>query len=251
MIVLKPRNGDGVSYLYEPRRKMSLEEQVRLLSMVDIFEPLSREELVEIGRRTPDIHLGQGEIFCAPEDRGERLFLLKEGRVQVYEVDSEGRELTLSVAEGGTILGEMALTGQRLKGVYLKALESSVVCALKRRDLERLILIKPEVGLRLVRYLSERLRETEIRLAEFAHKDVSARLASQLLRLVESEGVVTGEGYRIPTRYTHEQLATIIGSRRAPVTRAFSKLREEGVVELENRHIYVLDLEALERAAEA
>jgi CRP/FNR family transcriptional regulator, cyclic AMP receptor protein len=88
--------------------------------------------------------------------------------------------------------------------------------------------MKPEVGLRLVRYLSERLRETEISLPEFAHKDVPVRLASQILRLVESEGVVSREGYKIPTRYTHEQLATMIGSRRAPVSRTFAKLRKPG-----------------------
>jgi DNA-binding GntR family transcriptional regulator len=79
-----------------------------------------------------------------------------------------------------------------------------------------------------------------------------ARLASQILRLLESEGVVTGEGrYRIPTRYTHEQLATMIGSKRVPVTRAFRKLEEAGAVELKARHVYVIDHEALKRAAEA
>jgi hypothetical protein len=39
-----------------------LNEQVRLLSMVDILEPLSREELEELGRRAPDSHLQEGEL---------------------------------------------------------------------------------------------------------------------------------------------------------------------------------------------
>ncbi len=230
---------------------ISMEEQVRLLSMVDILEPLSEEELQGLAWRTPDINLKQGEVFHTPEERGEKLFVLKKGRVQVYEVNSEGRETTLSVVEDGTILGEMALTGQSLSGVYVRALEPSVIAALKRRDLEYLILSNPEVGLRLVRLLSNRLRQAETRLAELTHKDVPARLAGQILKLVESEGVVMGEDhYKIPTRYTQKQLATMIGCQRLAVTRAFAKLQDGGSVELRRRYIHVLNLEALKRLSE-
>ena len=74
------------------------------------------------------------------------------------------------MVEGGHIFGKMALTCQRLSGVYVRALEPSVVCSLKRRDLEHIILIHPEVGLRLVRRLSHLLREAEARLADMTKK---------------------------------------------------------------------------------
>ena len=192
----------------------------------------------------------QGGVFGTPDDRGERLYVLKRGRVQVYEVDDEGRELTLLVAEGGTVLGEMVLTGQRLSGVYLRALKPSVFCTL-REDLEYLIRRNPEVGLRLVKLLSRRLHVTTTRLAEFAYKDVLSRLAAQILRLLGSEGGVSGEGYKIPTRYTHEQLATMIGSKRVAVSRAFAKLKEKGILELRDQRICVADPEALKHIAGA
>jgi CRP/FNR family transcriptional regulator, cyclic AMP receptor protein len=234
-----------------PVGNMSLGEEVRLLSMVDILEPLSQGQLEELARRVPEHEVEQGKVLYTPDEHDERLFLLKKGRVRVYRVDPQGQELTLSVAESGTLLGEMAFTGQHLPGVYLRAIEPSVIVALKRRDLEHLILSNPEVGLRLVRLLSERLHETETRLAELSHKEVPARLASHILRLIESEGVRTNEGYEVPTHYTHEQLATMIGSKRVAVSRAFVKLKEEGAVELRDRKIHVTDLEALKRAAEA
>jgi CRP/FNR family transcriptional regulator, cyclic AMP receptor protein len=234
-----------------PVGNMSLGEEVRLLSMVDILEPLSQGQLEELARRVPEHEVEQGKVLYTPDEHDERLFLLKKGRVRVYRVDPQGQELTLSVAESGTLLGEMAFTGQHLPGVYLRAIEPSVIVALKRRDLEHLILSNPEVGLRLVRLLSERLHETETRLAELSHKEVPARLASHILRLIESEGVRTNEGYEVPTHYTHEQLATMIGSKRVAVSRAFVKLKEEGAVELRDRKIHVADLEALKRAAEA
>ena len=230
---------------------MPLDEQVRLLSMVDILEPLTREELKELGQRAPDTHLQEGEIFLNPQEEDERLYVLKKGRAQIYEMTPEGEETTLSVVEAGNIFGEMILTGQSLSGVYVRALEPSVACSLKRADLERIIVSHSEVGLRLVRRLSERLREAEIRLAEFASKGVPARLASLILRMADREGVVTREGVMVPTRYTHERLGTMIGAKRVAVSRAFKLLRQTGAVEASRRHILIKDTEALKRMASA
>ena len=64
-----------------------------------------------------------------------------------------------------------------------------------------------------------------------------------------SLGVVTPEGYRIPTRYTHQQIVTMVGANRESVTRAFGRLQEDGRVELRERYIYIMNVEALKRAS--
>ena len=225
-------------------------EKIRLLSMVDVLEPLSEEELEEFSRLVPDTHVEQGRIFYTPEDQSEALFLLKTGRVRIYQVAPDGWEFTLAVVEAGTMFGEMALTAQRLREAYAEAMEPSDICVLKNEDLERLVRGNPDVGLQIIRVLSERLRLCETRLEDIGLKDVPARLASLVLQLAESEGIMTDEGPRIPTRYTHWQLATMIGSSRETVTRAFIKLQKAGAVELRRRHIYVKDAEVLERTAE-
>jgi CRP/FNR family transcriptional regulator, cyclic AMP receptor protein len=106
-------------------------------------------------------------------------------------------------------------------------------------------------GLRLVRDLAQRLHASEARYADVIGKDVPARLAALILTLVDSEGLVTNESYRIPTSYTHEQLASMIGCKRVAVTRAFSRLKEVGAVEIRERHILVEDLGALTDLAES
>jgi CRP/FNR family transcriptional regulator, cyclic AMP receptor protein len=230
---------------------MMLAEQMRLLAMVDVFEPLSPTELEELARRAPDTHLKEGEDFLRPWERGERLYVLKVGQAQIYEVDPHnGKESVLSVVEQGNIFGEMALTAQRMPGVYARATKPSVVSSLGRKDLEQLILSNPEVGLRLVRRLSERLLEAETRLAELISKDVPGRLASTILRLADREGVRTEEGTMISGRYTNEQLGSLIGASRVAVSRAFKAFREAGAVEVERRRIYIRNREILERIAQ-
>ena len=105
--------------------------------------------------------------------------------------------------------------------------------------------------MKTIRLLSERLAVCEGRLSDLIRKEVPARLAGLILGLSEQRGVVTDDGSRkIPTRYTHQQLASMVGSNREAVTRAFGKLRKAGAVELRNQRIFVTDTEALNRLAE-
>ncbi len=45
---------------------MSLKEEIRLLSMVDILHPLSEEEMEDLAKRTPDTFLEQDDILYTP-----------------------------------------------------------------------------------------------------------------------------------------------------------------------------------------
>jgi CRP-like cAMP-binding protein len=224
-------------------------ERIKLLSMVDIFEPLSEQDLARLNGQLPDVHLEPGDMFYGPEDNTEKFFILQKGKIRIFRMTPEGREFTLAVVESGTVFGEMALTGQWLEGAYAQAMESSQVSTMAREDLERLVLEKPKVGLRIMQVLSERLRRQENRLEDATMKDVHARLAGIIVQLVESEGVRSGTGYRISAHYTHERLGTMIGANRVAVTRAFGLLQDEGVVELRRRLIHVTDIEALRRTA--
>jgi len=231
---------------------MNVEKQVELLSRVDIFESLSKEEVREILNdlleRNAEIHLGAGEVFYTPQEPDGKLFILKQGRVRIYKMEAS-REFTLEMVDAGTVFGEMAFTPHRLRESYARAIVPSVVLVMERAAVERLIEEKPQVGIRMISLLSERLHYYETRMQDVTLKEVPARLASLILFLIQSEGVQIPGEIRIPTRYTHEHLGTMIGANREAVTRAFGHLQDEGALQMRRRFIYVQDVEALERAA--
>jgi len=112
------------------------------------------------------------------------------------------QELTFDVIRTGTIFGEAALM-ERTHDEYAMALEPSRVGMLGLNDFWHLVGQNSEVNVRLVKLLGERLRQTRSRMADIALKETPARLASLLLDLVQSEGVVTRKGhYKIVVRYT-------------------------------------------------
>src|SRR5215212_3523696 len=219
-------------------------EQLRMLSGVDFLEPLSEEELEELLTRSPQRHYKPREIFSTPTEEDDRIFVVKEGRVRIYKLCPLGREQTLTEIGDGT--GFMA---QRLQGAYAQALVPTTILALSEEETKRLFGRNPEVAIRLLRVVAGRLRQTDERLADIALKEVPARVASVIVQLIEEEGFVTSEGYKIPTRYTHERLGAMIGAKRVTVSRAFGRLQDEGAVELRRRLIYIKNIEKLSRIA--
>ncbi len=227
-------------------------ELERLLAKVDILEPLPPEELERLTLLASSMRLEGGEAIALDEDR-ERLLLLASGRVRVHEPNANGGpDLTFSMIEEGTVVGQSGFAVRLSRGLRVEALQPSTMLILRWEDFEELVLRNPKVAIKTIRLLSERLAACEGRLSDLIRKEVPARLAGLILSLSEHQGVVTGNGSsRIPTRYTHQQLASMVGSNREAVTRAFERLRKAGAVEIRDRHIYVADADELERYAGA
>ena len=228
---------------------MPVEEFDRLLGMVDVLETLPPGELRSLAARASLERVGAKEtVWIGPQDHAQRVIVLLSGRTQVYEPGPRGRRLTVSVAEAGTVVGVSGLS-ERARGLRVGALAPSVLCLLERGAFEGALRRNPGAALALVGVLAERIGVLEERLGEMAHKGVAARLAGTLLRLIEGEGVVGPGGESIPTRYTHQQLASMIGANREATTRALGALRERGTVEVKERRVHVADSAELRRAA--
>ena len=228
---------------------MPMEELQRLLASVDVLEILPSQELRELASHVSLDRLKARETMAVgPLEHARRIMLLLEGRARLYEPGPHGHRLTVSVAEAGTVAGVAGLS-ERPRGVRVEALMPSVFCFVGWEAFEAVVCRNPEAGLRLSRVLADRIGVLEQRLGDVAYREVPARLASAILRLVESEGVMGREGARLSTPYTHAQLASIIGANREATTRALGALRKQGVVEVRDRRVHITDPEALHRTA--
>jgi CRP/FNR family transcriptional regulator, cyclic AMP receptor protein len=224
-------------------------EPERLLAKVDILEPLPPEEVERLALLSSSMRLGAGEAIAVDEDQ-DALLLLASGWVRVHEPSTAGPGLTISMVEKGTVVGQSGFATRFSRALRVEALQPSTLLILGWEDFENLVYRNPEVGIKTLRLFSKRLAACEGRLSDMVHKEVPVRLAGLILRLSEYEGLVMDDGCRkIPTRYTHQQLASLVGSNREAVTRAMGRLRREGGVEVTNRYIYIVDIYALTRFA--
>jgi CRP/FNR family cyclic AMP-dependent transcriptional regulator len=224
---------------------MEKTEKIGYLQMVDIFQDLTEAEIEEIDRAITVSSCRRGKILYMPEDTSEVLFLLKQGRVQLYRISPDGKKLVIATVGPGSVFGEMALIGQGMHNTFAEAIEDCVLWVMSRDDVERLLVTKPRVALRIFETLGNRLREAEARLEEIAFKGIPARLASLLLQLADEQGsdAVTG--------LTHQDLGEQIGTYRETTTQTLNTFKAEGLIDIGRKRITILDRLGLQRVAES
>lgn len=220
-------------------------EKLRYLSELTVFQDLAPREMQELNRIITMSTVPRGRVFYRPEEPGEVLFILKEGRVQLYRISPEGKKLVITTLGPHTLFGEMALLGTKMHNTFAEAIDDCLICVMSRTDLERLILNKPQVALRILEVTGKRLREAEERLENMAFKGIPARLASLLLRLAEEQGNDEIAGL------THQDLAESVGTYRETATQVLNDLKSQGLIEIGRKRIKVLDTARLTEIAES
>jgi CRP-like cAMP-binding protein len=220
-------------------------EKLRYLSELTVFQDLSPREMQELNRIITMSTVPRGRVFYRPEEPGEVLFILKEGRVQLYRISPEGKKLVITTLGPHTLFGEMALLGTKMHNTFAEAIDDCLICVMSRTDLERLILSKPQVALRILEVTGKRLREAEERLENMAFKGIPARLASLLLRLADEQGNDEIAGL------THQDLAESVGTYRETATQVLNDLKAQGLIEIGRKRIKVLERDRLSEIAES
>ena len=220
-------------------------DPIGYLQMVQVFQDLDEAEIQEIDRTLTLTSCRRGRILYMPEETGEILFLLKRGRVQLYRISPDGKKLVIATLGPGTIFGEMALIGQGMHNNFAEAVEECELWVMGRDDVERLLVTKPQVALRIFEILGHRLKEAEARLEEIAFKGIPARLASLLLHLADEQG---GEAI---AGLTHQDLGEQIGTYRETTTQTLNLFKAQGLIDIGRKRIQILDREGLKRIAES
>lgn len=214
--------------------------KIKHLSAMELFRDLTPEEIAEIDRATVMWTCKAGRIFYKPGETGEVLFILKKGTVQIYRRSDRGRKLVIDQLKPYAFFGEMACIGQGMYHRYARTTEDSLVCTMKRADVERLLLSKPQVALRLIQAIGERAVQVEERLEEFAFKEAKSRVAAFLLRAADGDEL---KGLR------HQDIADTLGIFRETVTDALAELKASGIIKIERRRITFLNRKRLQDRA--
>jgi CRP-like cAMP-binding protein len=219
-------------------------DKMKYLSELIVFQDLTPREMEELNRITTMSTVSRGKVFYRPEEPGEILFILKEGKVQLYRISPEGKKLVITTLGPHTLFGEMALLGTKMHNTFAEAVDDCLICVMSRGDLERLILNKPQVALRLLEITGHRLREAESRLESMAFKGIPARLSHLLLRLADEQKSDEVKGF------THQDLAESVGTYRETATQVLNDLKGQGMIEIGRKRITILNRPALQAIAE-
>jgi CRP/FNR family cyclic AMP-dependent transcriptional regulator len=103
--------------------------------------------------------LKAGEHVFEEGDKGESMFLVNEGKVQIHRNSSNGRVVLATLGEGD-FFGEMAIVHNTKRTATATAMTDTNLMEVPASQLEQLMATNPEFGARMIRELVHRLWDT-------------------------------------------------------------------------------------------
>jgi CRP/FNR family transcriptional regulator len=196
------------------------------VSLVPLFAHLSSDDRARIAEVAVTRHYERGEQIHRPGERSG-LRIVHRGRVKVLRIGDSGAEQLLRIVSEGDFLGETTVFTDRPVDSWAMALDDAEVCTLGADGIDRLLRDHPEIALHLLATLSERLEQTERRLASITGSSVGRRLADHLLELADGSG-----SGRFRLQSTKSDLASYLGTTPETLSRRLGAMQDAGLIRL-------------------
>lgn len=218
------------------------------VTRVPLFGGLGHADQVAVAAVARPLQLDKGEQVVAADAPLTRLLVVHTGAVKVSRITAEGHEQIVRVLGPGDFFGESGFLSHGRSEHFVTAVEPASMCTFHHDDVRRLITEHPSIGWELLRTVTDRLLETEARLAAVISGDVSARLAAYLLSLPGRHG---DEGLEVELPLAKKDIASLLDTTPESLSRQLRRLRDSGVVrELAGGRFVVADPDALMRLSE-
>lgn len=183
----------------------------------------------------------KNEIVYYEGDRANGIWIILDGKVKTTKMAEDGRELMISMAEAEDFIGIKILFSDGIYTDTATAVEDSHLSNLPREQFEAFIALYPDVAEKLIRILSNQIRQQEEQLMQLAYQSVRKRIAESLLRLYRQQAEANSI---IVTRI---DLASMSGTAPETVSRTLSDFKEEGLIEKKGSTITILEPKRLEK----
>ena len=152
---------------------------VERLAAVDIFAPLTEEEIEQLARASMRHVFAPGESVIRAGDQGASMFVVHNGRVRV-QISDNGRARTVAVLKDGDFFGEMALFTGEPRTANVVAVEETEVLEIGHQAMKVLFDTNPD----LVEALSHIIAERRVGLT--AKQEDADRRAEESAGLISS-----------------------------------------------------------------
>ena len=213
---------------------MRPEDIIRKHHLLVALEPEDARALLQ---HAPVRPYRPGETIFRRGDPGDGLYGVLVGRVGVVVELEAGKELILNTFGPGDFFGEIALLDGKGRTATAIAREPCELLFLARHTFLPFIEQRPQIAIRMIALLCDRLRRTTGLVEDSAFLNVAARLAKQLL-LLATRADASAEAAAL-VQVSQAELAQMIGVSREAVSKQLSLWREAGVVRLSRGRIMI------------
>jgi CRP-like cAMP-binding protein/CheY-like chemotaxis protein len=170
------------------------------------------------------------------------LYFIISGRIKTYKVNYEGKELITGFYHEGDFLGYIPLLEDRCHHESAEVMEDAQISIVPKHEFLDIIYSNNNIAKKFLKMLSVNLIETESRLLDVAYQSVRQRVAGALLK-INTQGLAA----KSVITTTRRDISNTIGTTSESLNRTLADFKEEGIIEIRDEGILIIDKNKLER----
>jgi CRP/FNR family transcriptional regulator len=222
-------------------------DTIELLQRVPVFAVLGEDELARVAEVAVPRRFAAGEVVFREGDESNTCYIVRSGHARAVREHTDGRSITLATFGPGDIFGELAMFDDERRSATVEAIDPTEAIAILAGDVRRLLREHPDIAVKLLSSLVQRLRQTNERLTAQSFQTVQSRVATVLSQLVEA-AQAEGAGDRdVLITSTQAELAQLAGSSRESASRFLAVLERAGIITQGRGRLTVHEPGALQR----
>ncbi|TBR17475.1 Crp/Fnr family transcriptional regulator [bacterium] len=221
---------------------------IKKFGLVGLLPPPAQKRLLAISRQGD---FGPGERIFSRADAADHMFVVIRGRVKIFLSGGGRRRKTFAYLGAGDFFGEMAVITGKTRSASAEAVEPTSLLLIHKRDFRRLMEKDRKLCFYMLQAVSDRLRVADEEIEDLLFRNVLGRVAKTLRDLSKNVDKGGTAPVELPRRYTHQDLADLVGTTREPLSRALATLRRAGLVDAVDGTIVLLEPAKLDQIVSA
>lgn len=210
-----------------------------------MFGELSAAQLAQLAAIAELQVWQRQQIIFRKGDLATGFFVVKSGRVKVFNLSAAGKEQILHICEAGDSFAEVTAFDHQPYPAFAQALDYVELVFFPRSAFLGLLHQEPALAVHLLAGFAKRLRHLVSLVETLSFKQVPQRLAAYLLQLVPRDRSDT-----VTLNLTKTELAALLGTIPATLSRAFYELSLQGIISVNGAEITICDRQQLQRISE-
>jgi CRP-like cAMP-binding protein/CheY-like chemotaxis protein len=188
-------------------------------------------------------HFGKKEILYTEGHRASQAWYIVEGKIKTYLLHPDGKELITAIHGPGECVGYTAVLSRGAYTDNAQAIENSRLIGIPGQEFLSILQSDSTFARQLIHWIAQNAGEKEAGLLNFAYSSLRKKVANGILQLAGSPGrKQKGKRY---VSISRDNLAAFVGSAPESLIRTLGDFRKEGLIEIADGRICLLNEEKL------
>ena len=221
-----------------------LRVHAQLLQQHHLFEPLPAPQMSQLLEQAKIINLDKGQPVFRQGDLAEHFYFVIDGCVKIFRITPDGQEKVFeATGRGNTFAEAMMFMDTKHYVANAEAVESTTLMQLSNHDYLQLIMQNPDLAKALLARLSMRLHMRLNELETLSLKNATHRVVRYFLSQIRKLEASQPE---FDLAMSKQLVAGHLAIQPETFSRVIHRMQADGIIEVDGRHIRVLDRAALE-----